>query len=183
MKRVIIVLIIAPLIYMLSIGVASFGATKKSELPNLIKSNLTEKAAELSVKKVELYNINLKLVLLRYGGKNKTVFQKDFLDVIDDVSNSLQEVIDLLDYESQLILTIPHLKDEYKNIFSKIRIEGIRKAKELMKIKLKYLNYIYSQPEYKSVLLAVGDPIKTIQSSIELFDKVINDLQFLSKKE
>ena len=92
-------------------------------------------------------------------------------------------MIDLLDYESQLILTIPHLKDEYKNIFSKIRIEGIRKAKELMKIKLKYLNYIYSQPEYKSVLLAVGDPIKTIQSSIELFDKVINDLQFLSKKE
>lgn len=128
----------------------------------------------------------MKLTAIESEARVKSHIQTDFLAAIEGINSNLSEIITLLKYESESIITIPHIMEKYKSFFAKLRIENINHTKNLINISLNYLNYIYSESDYKITLSAVGDPRKHINSALDLLDKsilILESIKVTSRKQ
>lgn len=168
-----IILILLSVMFVLFTSTISFSETE----PTLIKSDLTEIGAELFHKKMELEQIWIKLITMEAEGRIVSHMSQELLDVLESVSSNIGDIRTLLEYETELIITIPHIMEKYKSFFSKLRIQKINHTKEQIKIRLGYLNYIYDESEFKGALGAVGDPRENLQATLELLDKSTKILQ------
>jgi hypothetical protein len=151
--------------------------------PDLIKSDLTKFAAQIMVKQLQLRQIWMKLITVEVEGKRKSSHDKDYLGVLEGVNGQLLDVIQLLHYEYESIITIPHIMEKYRPLFSKARIKSINNTKKQLNISLEYLDYVYDESGYKASLSAMGDPRKDILSALELLEKCIPILQQISEKK
>lgn len=175
-KYLLLLLVLVSIIFTVD---PSFSETEKK--PDLIKSDLTKLGAEIMVSKLQLKRIWTKLLIIESEGRVKSHFQTEFQDLIEGVNSNLSEIITLLGYESESIITIPHIMEKYKSFFAKLRIENINHTKKLINIDLNWLNYVYSESEYKTTLSAIGDPRKYINSALDLFDKSILILESIKE--
>ena len=108
---------------------------------------MTELGTKIIVSRLQLKQIWTKLLIIESEGRVKSHFQTEFLDLIEGATSNLSEIITLLKYESESIITIPHIMEKYKSFFSKLRIENINHTKNLINISLNYLNYVYSESD------------------------------------
>ena len=147
---------------------------------------MTELGTKIIVSRLQLKQIWTKLLIIESEGRVKSHFQTEFLDLIEGATSNLSEIITLLKYESESIITIPHIMEKYKSFFAKLRIENINHTKNLINISLNYLNYVYSESDYKTTLSAVGDPRKYINSALDLLDKsilILESIKVTSRKQ
>lgn len=169
-KNIYLMLVTLSLISVLFIPQLSLSGTE------LIKSPLTDFSAGIYVNSKDLETIKLRV--MKVNKRNNPAVEEKLLDGIEAVYKILDNVQTMLNYESKLILTMPHIKDEYKTFFCESRIKELKKAKHTLELYSPELNYFYRDAEsYKSILLPLGDPRKIIQSSLELIDKSIKKLK------
>jgi hypothetical protein len=148
----------------------------------LVKSNLTEIAAKIHFNSKNLDYISFKLTT--FGPPNPIIQDKEILDGIFTIRETISDISSTLSYESQLLLTIPHIKEKYKSIFCKLRREYLDLAIKTTKISLNLLQYYYDKETYKKVFILLDDdPIKIIQSSLELLNKSIEILKSIENKD
>ncbi len=155
----------------------------KSDVPDLIKSNLTEVGFGILIKKEELKSIWMKLAIMTMKGRGRSNLDDSLFDDIKSAEEALKNILDLLANEGDAIITVPHIMKKYKSIFSKLRIERINSTKKIIQTQQAYLNYIYGESENKTNLQAEGDPRKIIQSALKLLDKSISILQPIVDKK
>ena len=128
-------------------------------------NGLLELAKNIITVSKELDVINIKLrVLCRM---DKPVVQKDLLDGLNRVSEVIDHVSRVSSYESQLLMTIPYIKEEEREAFVVIRTTEIEKPIQYFPAFLQELNYYYNNGRYWSVLFTLDNPIPRIEKIIK----------------
>jgi len=153
----------------------------RAETKQLDSAPLVRHGTELLAFDKKLSLLSARLAIL--GRRDKPVLKAELAEGVNRVSEILGNVSDVLYYEGHLLIMIPHLKDEHKPTFSKIRIDHLSRSKSILNIHVPELQYYYENEPYKNVLAAAENGLSILKESLSVIANAEKELASMAKKD